>query len=199
MEIKKNNPERGIGILYRGLNIFPDHPLAYILLGKANLVAGDFEKADNFFLKASQMINSPKTYEHYKNELEALRRKTSLPEIKKERGFSETESRSEKQKEDQKDPLAAAKAIEDRLEQLAETLSTVRIKKDSESDSSYSETIFKITERSRIVTETLAKIYLSQGQRSEAIKMYEKLIKRNPEKEEYYLSKIREIRSQPES
>jgi tetratricopeptide (TPR) repeat protein len=199
IEIENNNPQRAIGILYRGLSIYPDHPLAFILLGKANLAIGDYDNARKYFLKGSELIGSTKTYQHYKNHLETARRKTSLPEVKKERAFTETEPEHKETVEIKKDPLAAAKAIEDRLEQLAETLSSVRIKRENESDSSYSETIFKITERSRIVTETLAKIYLSQGQRGEAIKMYEKLIKRNPEKEDYYQGKIQEIRSQPES
>jgi tetratricopeptide (TPR) repeat protein len=44
-----------------------------------------------------------------------------------------------------------------------------------------------------IVTETMAKIYISQGAFSEAISAYRHLIKTNPANESYYLSKIAEI------
>lgn len=49
--------------------------------------------------------------------------------------------------------------------------------------------------QSGIITETIAKIYISQGAFSEAISAYRQLIKNNPSKENYYLSKIAEIES----
>ena len=45
-------------------------------------------------------------------------------------------------------------------------------------------------------SETLANIYLAQGEKNEAIKIFELLIERNPEKKGYYLGKISEIKSQ---
>ena len=49
--------------------------------------------------------------------------------------------------------------------------------------------------KSKLATETLAKIYQSQGQKSEAIKVYEMLIIRDPEKKDYYFQKIKELKS----
>jgi hypothetical protein len=49
--------------------------------------------------------------------------------------------------------------------------------------------------KSRLASETFANIYLNQGQKNEAIKIYELLVNRNPEKKEYYLEKIRQIQS----
>ncbi len=46
-----------------------------------------------------------------------------------------------------------------------------------------------------LVSETLAKIYISQGELNEAIKIYEKLIDRKPENTEKYLLSIEELRS----
>ncbi|MDH3269113.1 MAG: hypothetical protein OEM46_09705, partial [Ignavibacteria bacterium] len=51
-------------------------------------------------------------------------------------------------------------------------------------------------DKSKLASETFANIYLSQGQKNEAIKIYELLIQRNPEKKDYYSEKIRELKSQ---
>ncbi len=51
-------------------------------------------------------------------------------------------------------------------------------------------------DKTKLASETFANIYLSQGQKNEAIKIYELLIQRNPEKKEYYSEKIRELKSQ---
>jgi len=49
-----------------------------------------------------------------------------------------------------------------------------------------------------LVSETLAKIYISQGELKEAIKIYEKLIERKPENKEKYLQSIEELKSRLE-
>ena len=49
-----------------------------------------------------------------------------------------------------------------------------------------------------LVSETLAKIYISQGELKEAIKIYEKLIERKPENKEKYLHSIEELKSRLE-
>ena len=49
-----------------------------------------------------------------------------------------------------------------------------------------------------LVSETLAKIYISQGEYSEAIKIYEKLIERKPENKEKYFNSIEELKSRLE-
>jgi tetratricopeptide (TPR) repeat protein len=46
-----------------------------------------------------------------------------------------------------------------------------------------------------LISETLAKIYLTQGEREEALKVYEKLIKKHPLKKLYYEAKILDIKS----
>lgn len=49
-----------------------------------------------------------------------------------------------------------------------------------------------------LVSETLAKIYISQGEFTEAIKIYEKLIERKPDNKEKYLHSIEELKSRLE-
>lgn len=50
-----------------------------------------------------------------------------------------------------------------------------------------------------LVSETLAKIYLAQNEYNEAIKVYEKLLKKDYDKYDYYTGKIREIRTKIDS
>ncbi len=52
----------------------------------------------------------------------------------------------------------------------------------------------KVDLEKRPVTETLAKIYIQQEKYKEAIIEYERLIMKNPERTEYYRSKIRELK-----
>ena len=49
-----------------------------------------------------------------------------------------------------------------------------------------------------LVSETLAKIYISQGEFTEAIGIYEKLTERKPENKEKYLHSIEELKSRLE-
>ena len=46
-----------------------------------------------------------------------------------------------------------------------------------------------------IVSETLAKIYTTQGEFKEAISVYKKLKIKNPDKENYFDSKIAELKA----
>jgi len=50
------------------------------------------------------------------------------------------------------------------------------------------------TYETMLVSETLAKIYIAQGEIGEAIKIYEKLTERKPDKKETYLKKIEELK-----
>lgn len=54
------------------------------------------------------------------------------------------------------------------------------------------------TYETMLVSETLAKIYISQGEFKEAIKIYEKLIDRKSENKEKYLYTIEELKSRLE-
>ena len=49
-----------------------------------------------------------------------------------------------------------------------------------------------------IVSETLANIYITQGEFREALKVFEKLLNKNPQKRDYYLQKINEIKAELE-
>ena len=194
--ILQNDYQNAIVILKKGLKKFPEHPVAHILLGKAFLLDRNLELADSNFKIAADLVHSKKTYEYYLNEVNSANRFTVNRE-----GFSKNKSNpidlqdhhtgTANPQEKSEEP----KTVEDRLEQLAEMLSSAKIQRINEDVIQKSDIFYGIPERSKIVSETLAEIYLSQGERGEAIKVYERLIKKNPSKEGYYLEKIKQIRT----
>ena len=193
--ILQNDHQRAIIVLKQGLKNFPGHPVAYILLGKAYLLSRNFELADTNFKIAADLLNSKRTYEYYSNEF----KKENRFALNRE-GFSKNKSNPVDLHdfagtENRKKQLEETTALEDRLEQLSEVLASARIQRIKENGTGKSDIFYRIPERSKIISETLAKIYLSQGEHGEAIKVYERLIKKNPLKEAYYLEKIKQIQS----
>lgn len=188
--------QSAIVTLKKGLKKFPEHPVAHILLGKAFLLDRNFELADSNFKIAADLVHSKKTYEYYLNEINSVNRFTVNRE-----GFSKNKNNPidlrdhHSGTENPKEHLEETKTVEDRLDQLAQMLSSAKIERIKENGLQKSDIFYRIPERSKIISETLAEIYLSQGERSEAIKVYERLIKKNPLKESYYLQKIKEIRT----
>ena len=67
--LQNDNPHTAISMLENGLKHFPDHPLAFILLGRAQHSLGDIEKTESLLKKASEILNSNQTYFYYKKEL----------------------------------------------------------------------------------------------------------------------------------
>ncbi|MBE0573220.1 MAG: hypothetical protein IH618_16885, partial [Ignavibacteriaceae bacterium] len=86
--------------------------------------------------------------------------------------------------------------VEDRLAQIANELINKRLEQTTNFPLREADKQQYSPDKSKLATETLANIYLSQGQKNEAIKIYELLANRNHGKKEYYLEKIRDIRSQ---
>ena len=83
------------------------------------------------------------------------------------------------------------------IETLATSLENARIPVIKESDllpASEEPEEPEVDLEKRPVTETLAKIYIQQEKYKEAIIEYERLIMKNPERAEYYRSKIRELK-----
>ena len=72
IEIEKNNVEKAINILEKGLEKHPGYAAVYMLLGKAHTLLGNYSKALKYVKKGSELIYSPRSYEHYLKEIEAI-------------------------------------------------------------------------------------------------------------------------------
>jgi len=186
LEMKNKNYTNAVEILNEGLKIYPDHPVAYILLGKAFTLQHNYDLAEKSFKKGSELIRSEKTYNFYMNELNFVKSKMQQPDQLKDEVSLESKN--------QETITTEITAIEDRLDQLAKMISEAKIPRPTGKSRGY-EPFFGLPEKGRIVSETLAKIYLAQGELDEAVKVYERLIKKNPENTDYYSRRINEIRA----
>ena len=206
-ELEKNNIDEAIEILDAGLRIYKEHPTANLLLGKAYALSGKYSDALELFQKGSDILRSDKTNDYYLNELESIRKQRSLFETTKGNAFFNSSIDSENSISDDDifytDTETSASedvvaAIDERLEQLAEEISKAKLSHSFEKSSSDADLLDNLSGDNLILSETLAEIYLSQNEHDEAIRVYEKLIKKDASKYEYYNGKINEIRSKLE-
>jgi tetratricopeptide (TPR) repeat protein len=206
-EIRNNQIERAVEILLTGLKIYPDYAAAHFLLGRAYSLLGQFNQALKSIKTGSVLINSTETYDYYLKEIDSARKQRSLFDSTSRTSFfsSEIESAqpviiSEVKKEIKLPEVIDYQFddIDDRLEEIARDISHARIN-ESPSNLDYElSNIDNFIEQNMFVSETLAKIYITQGEFKEAIEVYQKLIKKTPSKQEYYLQRISELQSQLE-
>ncbi|MCL5028133.1 MAG: tetratricopeptide repeat protein [Bacteroidetes bacterium] len=203
-EIENNNIEKAIEILNKGIEIYPNYSAAYLLLGKANVLIGNYSSALKYIRKGSDLIHSKKTYDYYLKELENVKKQRSFfqkstrtsflsqPELNEiEPILFEDENRDGKVKE-------TVKSVEDRLDNFAIEITNAKISDVSDDEVLSNALMDDFPSDNLIVSETLAKIYAAQGEQNEAIKVYEKLIVKEPQKAKYYNKKISELKSELE-
>lgn len=207
-EIRNNHIEKAVDILNAGLKIYPDYAAALFLLGRAYSLLGQFNLSLKFIKNGCALINSPKTYDYYLKEIDSARKQRSLFDSSTRNSFFSTEFEEpsgtllqEIQDDDKLNNIIDSKKdidIEDRLEEVARNISSARLN-ESNSNTDYelsnSDTL---GEQDMFVSETLAKIYIAQGELLEAIGVYQKLVKKTPAKQDYYLQRISDLKSQLE-
>ena len=208
-----NHVERAIEILNAGLKLYPDYAAAHLLLGKAWYLTGHFDEALKFIKSGCSYLTSSHTYEYYLKEIEAAKKQKSLFDSSNRTSFFDVADEvdltdkpvprrfeigiSEETKEELIDEKPFIN-VDDRLEEIAQKISTSRLREPRE-DFNYETSVGEgLGESSMIVSETLAKIYIAQGELTEALGVYRKLIQKNPSKREYYQQKISEIQSKIE-
>ena len=186
-------PQTTLTILENGIKIFPDHPLAFIMLAKVFIKLGDLQKAEVYFKKSSEVLDNRQIFEYYKSEYKLSNKPTSPFDtsrgsifINQDDDDDEYDERINKNTD----------SVDDRLSEIADELMNRKI--DRSEDTSFTPSAMNeiAPDKTKLATETFASIYLSQGQKLEAIKIYELLIQRFPDKKSYYEAKIREIKSQ---
>ena len=191
--LQSNNPANAISILEDGLKNYPDHPLALILMGRANVMLNEIEMAEFFFKKSSELLNTNRTYIYYKKEYNLSDKQLSPFDSSRGSVFVNSSEEEIPRVED----LIPDKSqpVEERLSQIANELMNRRFEQSDNFPLREADQQQYSPNKSRLASETFANIYLNQGQKNEAIKIYELLVNRNPEKKEYYLEKIRQIQS----
>lgn len=232
LEISRGNLPGALKVLVSGIQQYPDYSTAYILLGKVQMLAGNYDQAEEAFRKASFLIGSKETLNFYITELETVRKKNSqFTESRRVAFFPEEMKGLYGGEEAPKQSAAAgsqssandtafqetidtqatgssnkdnAKADEENLDELAQRISSAKMKITSHNelgetdDALLPETEDKSMppEGDSMISETLAKIYMSQGKFNEAIEVYKQLIKKTPAKAEIYMKIINDIQSQ---
>jgi tetratricopeptide (TPR) repeat protein len=203
-EIEQNNVEKAIDILNSGIEQFPQYSTAYLILSKAYTLVGNYPMALKNIKKGSDLIHSKKTYDYYLKELENIKKQRSLFENNSRNIFmvdsdinipNEPDFFLSEKKESEKKSIS----VDDRLGQIAREISAAKIPELNNADTSANNLLTKISSQSMIVSETLAKIYVAQGEFKEAIGVYKKLVLKEPDKKEYFLQKINELKSELES
>jgi tetratricopeptide (TPR) repeat protein len=207
-EIRNNHIEKAVDILNAGLKIYPDYAAAHFLLGRSYSLLGQFNLALKFIKNGCALINSPKTYDYYLKEIDSARKQRSLFDSSTRNSFFSSEfdeaqesiSQNDQKPEKLNNNIGSKKDIdiEDRLEEVARNISSARLN-ESNSNTDYElSNADTLGEQDMFVSETLAKIYIAQGEFREAIDVYQKLIKKTPLKQDYYLQRISELQSQLE-
>jgi tetratricopeptide (TPR) repeat protein len=189
--------------LNQGLNDYPQFAAAYLLLGRAYTLLGNYSLALKNIKTGSDMVHSKQTYDFYLNEIEEIKKQRSFFEISKRAGLFTSEEKDEN--EDQVDmfkeeSVKIQKTVEDspideRLEELAREISSAKISEQMGETFIDNQPSKKISESHIIISDTLAKIYTAQGEYKEAIEIYGQLRQKNPEKLEYYNQKIEELKA----
>lgn len=249
IEIKKDNLQKAVDIIDDGLKNFPSYPTAYILLGRALMYMGSYDKAEEAFARGAALLGSRTTFNYYITELENLRKK-DINLTRKSPFISEELEKLLKQNEEEE--LSAANSIDiteevfpndfiadetpaephteditpetsvteetenmaeqgtapdnepnedildERLADLAREISFAKIKPEppAEEHGIEDSPAGKQEDDMQIVSETLAKIYISQGKFKEALEVYKKLLLKSPDKKDYYQARVIEIESQ---
>lgn len=217
-EIKNGNYERAIELLRYGIKRYPNYPSPYFLYGKVLLTLGKIKEAEDAFQTGFDLIGFDETEEYYKNLIPEIEEEIPTEEnLKEEEEFiprveedikivdSELEevvhTANEHEPIDENTEEISNAPVKDEvdLDELADKLSNAKMdtprdheapatpKKESQQEPTYSP-------GRGLVSETLARIYVSQGNYKEAIEIYETLIEIQPEREDYYEKKLDEIK-----
>lgn len=185
IHLEKDNPQEALIILNAGLIHYPDHPVAIFLIAKAHTALGNYSQAIKFLKKGSELIHSPKTYEFYLREIEA---------IKKQKIFYDVDKKSDGRPDKAEEKDLTSIFLTDTVKKIAEELKEAEEVLINSEHENFTTPSMNLIDDSLILSETLAKIYVNQREYQEAIRIYEKLKIKIPEKSHYFDSKIDELK-----
>lgn len=201
-EIKLNNVEKALEILQSGLDIYPNYLPAQIIQAKAFALKGEYSKALKIYRSVSERINSPETFTVYLRELENIKHQRSAFELNKRLStWVEVPEESDTRATNEENAAIAPRAlsVDDRLLEIAQKIATIKLSDNPRANNSTDNSKVDISiPQSTITSETMAKIYVAQGEYEEAIKIYQQLIRTKPAKQSYFEDKISELKKRIE-
>lgn len=181
IELQNGNYQEANRILEEGIKIHSFYPTAFLLLSLCKAYEGKETEAKIIAKVGSDLLNSKETLDYYQRKIDEI--------ITERKSVSETLRPSFIEDNN----IVQEETIENKLDILAEQLAKAKIiPKEIDETSEPEIPEFK---GKKIVSETLAEIYYSQKNYNDAISVYEELINLKPEKTEYYLNRIDEIKS----
>lgn len=185
-EIERGNINDAVSILERGIILHPSYPTAYFILALANAYAGKEEEAKNSAAMGSELLGSPESFNLYEKKIaDIISERNSLNETKRPAFIAEKEN--EKSEDDFEN-------LEDKLDLLAERLSKAKIIPKEMGDPN-EEIKAPEVEVKRIVSDTMAEIFIAQKNYKEALSIYADLLRQKPERAGIYLQKISDLNS----
>ena len=185
-EMDRANILDAIKILETGLQQHSHYPTPYLLLALANAYAGREDEARSNAIMGSELLGSSDTLEFYLKKIsDIITERNSLSEAKRPAFLTD---KKEQKVEDEFENL------EDKLDILAERLSKAKIIPKGMGESMPDISIPEVKIK-RIVSDTMAEIFLSQKNYKEAISIYEELLEQKPDKADFYLQKIADLKS----
>jgi len=181
-----NDFENAIRILEEGLKSFPDYPSAYLIYSVCLAQLGKITKAKEMAEKGCEFIDLNETLNFYLDKIDG---------IAKAKNINADENLSDVGDEQ----LQKANEEDDDLEALAKKLENAKINIETDTAAEYDAEIetddSDISQIGKpLVSETLASIYFNQGNFKEALALYQNLITIQPEREQFYLTKINQIK-----
>lgn len=190
-ELDRNNIKGAVDILKKGLDAYPDYATAHIILGKAYTLMGDYDNAQKAFQKGSLLIGSEKTLEFYGEQLENIRRHRSPFTLSRRATFID-EPEPEIPAEDE---ITFDLLEDDDLSELASRISKAKIPPPKPGEPAEFQTPAGEEQSGvKIYSETMGKIYMAQGNFSEAIDVFEHLAEKDPSRRAYYQAIIFDLK-----
>ena len=196
IEIEKNNLDNALKILTEGLQYYPEYSIVYFLIGKVHTLKGKYSQALEYIKKGSELIHSTKSFDFYLKEIETIKKQRSFFNISRWLDFAkENKDDSKKPTSDKTANPASDESLESTLTKLTQEIEGATLSLKEAKDRLEEVKSKNDLGNDLIATETLAQIYANQHELQAAITVYKKLIKKNPEKVDYFNSKIDELRT----
>jgi tetratricopeptide (TPR) repeat protein len=185
-EIENKEYKNAINILEKGIDKFPFYPTANFIYSIALAYQGKINEAVSVVKRTREIFPCDETIDFY------LKR---IDQINKDQNSFTGSSRFSFVPGNF---TPAEDAFEDKLESIADQLSKAKIKVDNSIAGDINPREEEAPSK-QIVSETMARIFCSQGKFAEAISMYEELIACEPDRKEYFQLKIDEIKAEQQN